>query len=139
MTHCGLKIQCPALILKVEKQMQNRWNSESLGQLQPLRKSPISVPQTWAPGPNTLLPALRAALKIEVARDSPPYLGLQVILSPSPPCQGLGAELSFFSECVAVRDDLQLGLTGLRGWSSISLVLLDSELEGQMYLLGVAV
>lgn len=89
-THCGLKIQRPTLISKAEKQVQNRWNLGFLGQLQRLRKSPISVPQTWAPGPNTLLPALRATLQTEAARDSPPYLDLQVTLS-----QGLGAELSF--------------------------------------------
>lgn len=43
-THCGLNIQCPELISKAGKRVCSRWNSGSLGELQLLGRSPISVP-----------------------------------------------------------------------------------------------
>lgn len=76
----------------------------SLGQPLPLRKGPISVPpnlDSW-PRPSPSSPQSRVACPSgpadfleQLELGSPPYLGLQVTLGPSPPCQGLGGELSF--------------------------------------------
>lgn len=59
------------LISKTEKQARSRWNLRALGQLQPLRKNPTSVPLklgSW-PRPFPLQPP-RAALPVPQAQQT---------------------------------------------------------------------